>query len=403
MNQILDFLENGLLNASTWQIVIMTLIAVQVTLAGVSLFLHREQTHRGIILNPFLRHFFRFWTWFTTGMLTKDWVAIHRKHHAFCETQQDPHSPQIHGIRKVLFHGVNLYTQERKKRETIEKYGKDTPNDWIERNIYTRFHYLGIVLLALTDIALFGVIGLLVYAIQMLWIPFFAAGVINGIGHFTGYRNYRTDDSSRNITRFGFFIMGEELHNNHHAFPSSCKFAHRKGEHDIGWYLIKVLSFLKLCEIKKVVPVLNENSRAETINSDTVKAILTHKFNVLQQYIKDVIKPTVMNEYHDASRKVKKHLNRYMSSLSLDPKFIKKDIRKKISDNIDNSTTINTLIAYKQELQSIWNNNTLSMDEMITAIKDWCQKAEHSGISFLQEFAKKLSTYTLKPVTNHQP
>ncbi len=386
MTEFLTFLETGLLNWPAWKIVLTTLIVVQVTLSGVSLFLHREQTHRGITLHPILQHFYRFWTWFTTGMLTKEWVAIHRKHHAYCETETDPHSPQIHGIKKVLFHGVALYTKERKNTETMEKYGQGTPNDWIERNIYTRFHYLGIILLAFVNIALFGVIGLLIYAIQMLWIPFFAAGVINGIGHYFGYRNYRTDDSSRNISRFGFFILGEELHNNHHAFPSSCKFAHKKGEHDIGWYIIRALNKLGLCKIKKVVPELHINERDVEFSGETVKAILTHKFNVLQIYIKDVINPTLTAEFPAQGKALRKMIKKYTNQLSLNPDFVK----KKLQHNFEDSPTMQALLNYKKELQAIWENKTLTMDEMIIAFKQWCHKAEESGNQMLQDFAEKL-------------
>jgi stearoyl-CoA desaturase (delta-9 desaturase) len=392
----IEFLQTGLLDLSAWQLVLYTFVVVQITLSGVSLFLHREQTHRGIKMHPVLQHFYRFWTWFTTGMLTKEWVAIHRKHHAYCETEDDPHSPQIHGIKKVLFHGVTLYTAERKNQETMEKYGQGTPDDWLERNIYTRFHYLGIVLLAFTNIALFGVIGLLIYAIQMLWIPFFAAGVINGIGHYVGYRNYRTDDSSRNITRFGFFIFGEELHNNHHAFPSSCKFAHKKGEHDIGWYIIRLLNKLGLCEIRKVVPDLYVDNHNEDINGETVKAILTHKFNVLQVYIKDVIKPNLTNEYQNASRSFKKKISKYTQNLSLDPQFLKTDIRHNWQGYFADSQSLQSLLQFKEELQSIWENNSKSVDDMIRDFKAWCAKAEQSGNRMLQEFAESLKRYKLQ-------
>ncbi|WP_223789203.1 DesA family fatty acid desaturase [Marinicella meishanensis] len=396
MNQFLAFLETGLLDFSAWQMVLYTFIVVQVTLSGVSLYLHREQTHRGIQMHPVLQHFYRFWLWFTTGMLTKEWVAIHRKHHAYCETEDDPHSPQIHGIKKVLFHGVTLYTQERKVSETMSKYGQGTPDDWIERNIYTRFHYLGIVLLAFTNIALFGVIGLLIYAIQMLWIPFFAAGVINGIGHFVGYRNYRTDDSSRNIYRFAFFIFGEELHNNHHAFPSSCKFAHKKGEHDLGWYVIKGLNKLGLCQIKKVVPDLFVDEQQKDMDGETVKAILTHKFNVLQVYIKDVIKPTLTEEYQNASKAFNKRIKKFTHSLSLDPQFLKADIKTKWSAYFEDSQSLNTLLQYKKDLQAIWDNNTKSVEEMIADFKAWCSQAEQSGNRLLQEFADTLRRYKLQ-------
>ena len=396
MYPILDFLETGLLNLSGWQLVLYTFIAVQVTLSGVSLYLHREQTHRGIQMHPVLQHFYRFWLWFTTGMLTKEWVAIHRKHHAHCETEDDPHSPQIHGIKKVLFHGVTLYTEERQNTETMQKFGQGTPDDWIERNVYTRFHYVGIVALAFLNVALFGVIGLLIYAIQMLWIPFFAAGVINGIGHFVGYRNYRTDDSSRNITRFGFFIFGEELHNNHHGFPSSSKFAHKKGEHDIGWYVIRVLNKLGLCQIKKVVPDLYVDNNNEELDGENVKAILTHKFNVLQVYIKEVITPTLSEEYQHASDKFKKGIKKYTQHLSLDPQFLKEDLKTKWHNKFADSQTLHSLLEFKAELQSIWDNNSQSVEEKIAEFKAWCARAEASGNQMLQDFAVSLRNYKLQ-------
>ncbi len=395
MHPILEFLDGGLLSLSAWQLVLYTFIAVQITLSGVSLYLHREQTHRGIQLHPVIQHFYRFWLWFTTGMLTKDWVAIHRKHHAHCETEDDPHSPQIHGIKKVLFHGVTLYTEERKNTETLKKYGQGTPDDWVERNIYTRFHYLGIVAMALINTALFGVIGLCIFAIQLVWIPFFAAGVINGVGHFAGYRNYRTDDSSRNITRFAFFIYGEELHNNHHAFPSSCKFAHKKGEHDIGWYTIKLLNKFGLCKIKKVVPDLYVDSKNSDFDGDTVKAILTHKFNVLQLYIKDVIKPNLISEYNSTSGAFRKKIKQYTHNLSLDPQFMKSDIKNKWHSYFEDSQSLKSLLQYKEELQAIWDNNAKSMEEMIEDFKAWCTKAEKSGNQLLQDFAQSLSQYKL--------
>lgn len=395
MYTFLDFLEQGLLNLSAWQITLITLAAVQITLSGVSLYLHRDQTHRGIKLHPIIAHFYRFWLWFTTGMLTKDWVAIHRKHHAYCETEDDPHSPQIHGIKKVLFHGVTLYTQERKNSETLTKYGHGTPDDWIERNLYTRFHYLGIVLLAVLNVVLFGVIGLLVYAIQMIWIPFFAAGVINGLGHFSGYRNYRTDDSSRNLTRFAFFIYGEELHNNHHAFPASCKFAHKKGEHDIGWYTIQFLNKIGLCEIKKTVPQLCLDSQSKAINNETIKALMAHKFNVLQKYINDVIKPQLHQEYATTSKAMRRQVRKYTRLLSLEKRYLKRkgeQLHAQFSDN----ETVQILLSFKQELQSIWNNNGQSIEDMISALKEWCQKAENSGIQMLQDFAGTIQKYRLQ-------
>ncbi len=395
MYPLLDFLDKGLLNLSAWQIILITFIAVQITLSGVSLYLHREQTHRGIKMHPVLQHFYRFWLWFTTGMLTKDWVAIHRKHHAFCETEDDPHSPQVHGIKKVLFDGVDLYTQERKNQETLDKYGQGTPDDWLERNIYTRFHYLGILLLAIVNVTLFGIIGLAVFSIQVAWIPFFAAGVINGLGHFMGYRNYRTDDSSQNLTRFAFFIYGEELHNNHHAFPASCKFAHKKGEHDIGWYTIRLLNKLGLCEIKKTIPELCIDSQSQDINNETVKALVTHKYNVLQKYINDVIKPQLNQEYSQASKAMRRKMRKYSRLLSLDSRYLRRKSRL-LHSQFNSSETIQILMSYKQELQAIWNKSGQSTEDMIVALKAWCQKAEASGIQMLQEFARSMQQYRLQ-------
>jgi stearoyl-CoA desaturase (delta-9 desaturase) len=395
MYSLLDFLDKGLLNLSGWQITLITLIAVQITLSGVSLYLHRDQTHRGIKLHPAIAHFYRFWLWFTTGMLTKDWVAIHRKHHAFCETEDDPHSPQVHGIKKVLFDGVGLYTQERKNQETLDKYGQGTPNDWLERNVYTRFHYAGILLLAAVNVTLFGIIGLAVFAIQVAWIPFFAAGIINGLGHFSGYRNYRTDDSSRNLTRFAFFIYGEELHNNHHAFPSSCQFAHKKGEHDIGWYTIRALNKVGLCEIKKTVPQLCIDNDQQDINHETIKALVTHKFNVLQKYINDVIKPQLYQEYAGTSKVMRKKLKKYTRLLSLEKRYLQRKSQE-LQAQFSGSETLQILLSYKQELQTIWNKRGQSVEEKIEALKIWCQKAEASGIQMLQDFAQSVQKYRLQ-------
>ncbi len=395
MIPLLDFLDKGLLDLSGWQITLITLIAVQITLSGVSLYLHRDQTHRGIKLHPLIAHFYRFWLWFTTGMLTKDWVAIHRKHHAYCETEDDPHSPQIHGIKKVLLDGVGLYTQERKNQKTLDKYGHGTPNDWIERNLYTRFHYLGIVLLAACNVTLFGIIGLAVFAIQVAWIPFFAAGVINGLGHFSGYRNYRTDDSSRNLTRFAFFIYGEELHNNHHAFPASCKFSHKKGEHDIGWYTIRVFNKVGLCEINKTVPQLCIDNDQQDINPETIKALVTHKFNVLQKYINDVIKPQLHQEYADTSKTMRRKLKKYTRLLSLEKRYLKRK-GQQLHAQFNDSETLQILLSYKHELQTIWNNSGQSVEDKIEALKQWCQKAEASGIQMLQDFAQSIRKYRLQ-------
>ena len=394
---ILTFLQQGILNFSLLQLIITLLIVTQITILAVTLYLHRDQTHRGLQLHPIIRHFFRLHLWLTTGMLTKDWVAIHRKHHAKCETQDDPHSPQYYGIKTVLYSGVELYTKERKNKETLDKYGKGTPNDWLERNIYTRFHFLGIFIMLLIDVALFGAIGITFWAIQIIWIPFFAAGVINGLAHWYGYRNYSTEDCSTNISRFGVVIGGEELHNNHHAFPSSCKFAHKKGEYDWGWYVIKVLSSVGLAKIKKTVPELEQSSN-KNLDLEAVKAMLTHKVNLLQVYVKDVIKPAISQEYDLRSKQIKQSSDKFLNSMSIDWRFLDDEAKELFKQYIQTSPTIETIIKYRDELKSIWESNGKTSEQMIEAIRIWCQKAEKSGVKVLQDYALKLQTYRLKGV-----
>lgn len=395
---ILTFLQHGLLNFSLLQIIITLFIATQVTILGVTLYLHRDQTHRGLKLHPVVQHFFRFHLWMTTGMLTKDWVAIHRKHHAKCETENDPHSPQYHGIKTVLYSGVELYTLERENQQTLDKYGKGTPDDWLERNIYTKFHFWGIGLMFLIDVALFGAIGITFWAIQIIWIPFFAAGVINGLGHWAGYRNYSTNDCSTNLTRFALFIGGEELHNNHHAFPSSCKFSHKKGEYDWGWFTIKFLRMLGLAKIKKTVPELEQSKSKNSVDLEAVKAMLTHKVNLLQVYVKDVVKPAIQEEYDVRSSKFKKSSNKLINSMSIDWRFLDDESKDIFKQYINTSPTMETLIKFRDELKEIWDSNGKTTEQMIEAIKEWCNKAEKSGVDVLQAYARKLQTYRLKTV-----
>lgn len=392
---ILDFLQHGLLNFSLLQIIITLLIATQITILAVTLYLHREQTHKGLKLHPLLQHYFRLHLWITTGMLTKEWVAIHRKHHAKCETEDDPHSPQHYGIKKVLFSGVELYKKERLKQDTLDQYGKGTPNDWIERMLYSKFHFLGIALMLIIDVALFGIIGISFWAIQIAWIPFFAAGVINGLGHWSGYRNYSTDDCSTNLSRFGFIIGGEELHNNHHAFPSSCKFSHKKGEFDWGWAVIVILNKVGLAKIKRTVPQL-EQSNSSTLDLEAVKAMLTHKVNLLQVYVKDVVRPAIAEEYNNRTKKFKKTTDKFLNSMSIDWRFLDDDAKDLFKQYITTSPTIETIIKYRDDLKEIWESKGKSTDQMIEAIKEWCNNAEKSGVEALQVYAKKLQTYRLK-------
>ncbi|MFZ1620648.1 DesA family fatty acid desaturase, partial [Dokdonella sp.] len=302
---LVDFLTNGLGHASWPMLVLCFLITSQLTIFSVTLYLHRSQAHRGVDFHPLLAHFFRFWTWFTTAMVTKEWVAIHRKHHAKCETVEDPHSPQIYGIRKVLLDGVDLYRQARRDRSIIEKYGRGTPSDWLERHVYGRHPELGPTLLLFALFALFGLWGVVIWAAQMIWIPLMAAGVINGLGHWWGYRNVESDDTSTNLTPWGLIVGGEELHNNHHAFPSSAKFSLRRFEFDIGWMMIRIFSAVRLAKVVRVAPSLDIREDVHAPDTDTIKALLTHKFQVMTDYFRGVTLPTLRAEFAHAGDSIK--------------------------------------------------------------------------------------------------
>lgn len=231
--------------------IIATLVMVQITIACVTLYLHRSQAHKAVTFHPAVEHFFRFWLWLTTGMVTKEWVAIHRKHHQKSDTPEDPHSPAVYGIWRVLFGGALLYVKAKQDKQMVDKLGVGTPNDWVERNVYSRYPSTGIALLLIIDTLVFGWAGLLVWGVQVLWIPFWAAGVINGLAHWVGYRNYEVKDTSRNLVPWDFWIGGESLHNNHHGDGSNPKFSRKWWEFDIGWMYIRILEILGLATVRR--------------------------------------------------------------------------------------------------------------------------------------------------------
>ena len=231
-------------------IILATLLMTHLTIVSVTLYLHRCQSHRGVEFHPVVSHAMRAWLWLTTGMTTKQWVAIHRKHHRFSDVEGDPHTPHVYGIWQVLFKGAGLYHSASKDKEMVQQYGVGTPDDWIERKLYIPHHRIGILLMLIIDLLLFGPWGFIVWGVQMIWIPFFAAGVINGVGHWWGYRNGETKDHSHNILPWGIWIGGEELHNNHHLGPASPKFSRKWYEFDIGWFYIRTLSWLGLAKVR---------------------------------------------------------------------------------------------------------------------------------------------------------
>jgi stearoyl-CoA desaturase (Delta-9 desaturase) len=385
----------GVLNLNFWEYALVTFIMVQTTVTAVTLYLHRDATHRSLDLHPVMRHFFRFWIWLSSGMLTKEWVAVHRKHHSFSDEPGDPHSPVVFGLRKVLFEGKELYTEEANKPETLEKYGRGTPDDWIERNVYSRYWNLGIILMVLIDLVLFGVPGIIILAIQMMAMPFFAAGVINGLGHHSGYRNFECEDAARNITPWGVLLGGEELHNNHHAFPASAKFSVRSWEFDIGWFFIRVLEFLGLAKVIRTAP---EPARVEPrrVDLDTLRAVIVNRMHVLREYSRKVTLPVLRAER--ARDRSESRLTRGVRKLLVrHPRLLDETGMQRLKEILDSNPSLRTVHEFRERLQQLWSGANASNDRLLAQLKDWCAQAEASGVKVLQDFAMSLRGYALQP------
>ncbi|KVE23573.1 aminotransferase [Burkholderia singularis] len=396
LNSLLDFLSNGLLRFSWWQIVLFALAVTHVTIVGVTVYLHRCQAHRALDLHPVVSHFFRFWLWMTTGMLTGQWASIHRKHHAKCETEEDPHSPQTRGIWKVLLEGAELYRAEAKNEETMRKYGHGTPNDWLERNVYSKYPILGVSLMMVIDVALFGLVGLTVWAVQMIWIPFWAAGVVNGLGHFWGYRNFNSADASTNLFPWGIVIGGEELHNNHHTFATSAKLSNKWYEFDIGWMYIRIMSAFGLAKVKKIAPTPRLAARKTVLDQETLQAVLSNRYEVMARYAKTLkrayrqelahLKELGAREKYQLMHGARKWFHKDEAGLDEPQKRLLPEI-------FANSQKLHTFFQLRAELASIWERSNASREQLLAQLQDWCHRAEQSGIKALQEFATRLSRY----------
>ncbi len=390
----------GLIALPWWGYIIVGLILTHITIASVTIFLHRHQAHRALELHPVVSHFFRFWLWLTTGMVTKEWAAIHRKHHAKCETAEDPHSPQVLGLRKVLLEGSELYRAESKNTETLEKYGHGTPDDWIERHLYTRHSAAGVALMLIINVLLFGPLGLTIWAVQMLWIPINAAGVINGIGHYFGYRNYECADASTNIVPWGILIGGEELHNNHHSFASSAKLSSTWWEFDIGWFYIRVLETLGLSHVKKIPPELTYDKAKDHIDIDTVRAVIASRFLLMAEFAREVLKHVHREALKSADRRDKAvlvMLKRARRLMVREPRLLDEAARLRLEAALRLNQTLETVYAMKQKLADIWQRSATTQDHLLQALQDWCREAEASGIQALQDFAVKLRGCRLVP------
>lgn len=387
----------GFLDLSAWQVVAATLLLTHVTIVAVTVYLHRYSAHRSLELNAGLKHLFRFWLWLTTAMNTREWTAIHRKHHAKCETPDDPHSPVQKGLGTVLRRGAELYMEEAKNEETLRIYGKNCPDDWIERNLYSRFPNLGIVLMLGLDLALFGVIGLTVWAVQMIWIPVWAAGVVNGLGHAVGYRNFECRDAATNLVPWGILIGGEELHNNHHTYPNSAKLSVRKWEFDMGWAWIKLFSLLGLAKVNRTAPIAHRVEAKHQLDMDSAMAILNNRFQIMAQYRKLVIKPLVQLELQRADASVRHQFRRAKRLLSREPSLLQDDQQQRIEVILEQSQALRVIYEQRLALQQIWTRTSANGHDMLAAMKQWVQDAEASGIQSLREFAEHLRTYSLRP------
>ena len=384
----------GFLELPVWGYIVVTLVFTHITIAAVTIYLHRCQAHRALDLHPVVSHFFRFWLWLTTGMTTKEWVAVHRKHHAFVETEQDPHSPQVYGINKVMWEGAELYRESARDEETLKRYGHGTPDDWMERNVYSRFSNRGYVLMLFINVALFGVVGLTIWAVQMMWIPVFAAGIINGVGHWAGYRKYQTPDTSRNIVPWGIVIGGEELHNNHHAFASSARFSMRWWEFDIGWLYIRLMSALGLARVKKIAPRPIIDPAKRTPDLDTVSAVISNRFHVMSQYARTVLGSVYSEEIKRLDSDKRGVLRRARTLLSSDETMLSSEARARLDTALKQSEALRTAMRDRQRLQAIWQERSASQEGLLQSLQQWCREAEASGIRALQDFARTLPRYS---------
>ncbi|MEF8748151.1 MAG: fatty acid desaturase [Candidatus Accumulibacter propinquus] len=383
----------GLVDLPWWAEVLITLGLTHVSIAAVTIFLHRHQAHRALDLHPLPAHFFRLWLWLATGMVTKEWAAVHRKHHAKCETPEDPHSPQVLGIHRVLWTGVFLYVKEARNAETLRRYGHGTPDDWIENHLYTPWHKLGVAIMLAIDMALFGVLpGLLIWAVQIIWIPFWAAGVINGLGHFWGYRNFASPDASTNISPWGILIGGEELHNNHHTYPTSARLSIRWYEVDIGWLYIRILAALGMARVKKVAPRPRLGTLRPVVDFDTLQAVIINRYDVLSQYARS-LKQVYREELatlQDSQRF--KGLKRWLAT---DAGAVPQEQRGRLELLLGESTALQTAYAMRQELAAVWERSNASREHLLQALQDWCERAENSGVRQLQELSLRLRSYVL--------
>lgn len=395
----------GYLNLSFWGYLAATLVLTQLTILAVTIYLHRNQSHRALDLHPLVSHFFRFWLWLTTGMVTAEWVAIHRKHHATTDVEGDPHSPKVFGIKKVLWQGAELYRFSSKDKEMVEKYSHGTPKDWIERRLYQRFSALGIFIMLGLDLFFFGLPGLTIWALQMIWIPFHAAGVVNGLGHHWGYRNFECDDAATNLIPWGFWIGGEELHNNHHTFASSAKFSVKWWEFDIGWFFIRILSFMGLARVKKLPPKLASDKNKLQVDIETVRAVISNRFQIMAHYYRRVVLPILKTEKRvlkiekgESSLENKKLFQNARNLLRLQSNHLPARAKEKLQHLLNHCEQLRIAYHYQESLRNVWLKTASTQKELVEALQQWCKQAESSGLEVLRQFAQQIKGYVPRPL-----
>ena len=392
---LVSWLAGGLVQWTWWQALLFTLVTTHITIVSVTVFLHRAQAHRSLDLHPIASHFFRFWLWIGTGMVTKEFVSIHRKHHAKCETEEDPHSPQVKGLKALLLTGVELYQAEAENRETMVKYGHGTPDDWIERNLYTRYTWQGVGLMLILDLMLFGALGATIWAVQMAWIPFWATGVINGVGHYWGYRNFEAPDASTNVSPWGIVIGGEELHNNHHTYPTSAKFSVKPYEFDIGWAYIRGMEMVGLAKVRKTPPKLLLRTAKPVADDKTLEAIIANRYEVMAKYAKEL--RTACGTELDRLRSQGAQNTARWKQMRLAKRWLHRDedkipaaVRAHVAEAAATSPALVKLVAMREELRQLWTRTNVSAEQLVAELQAWCKRAEESGIAALQEFSLKL-------------
>jgi stearoyl-CoA desaturase (delta-9 desaturase) len=386
---------DGLLSLSAWGYVGVALLLTHITIASVTIYLHRHQAHHALDLNPLVSHFFRFWLWLTTGTVTREWVAIHRKHHAVCETEDDPHSPRFNGILKVLFGGFWLYRREAVRADTLARFGQGTPDDYLERELYSRHSVLGIVLMALIDIALFGLPGLAIFIVQMVWIPFWAAGVINGLGHYLGYRNFETPDASTNILPWGILVGGEELHNNHHAYMASARLSNKWWEFDIGWAYVRLLAMCRLARVRRLAPRAISQIGKGLIDRETARAVVSQRFLILKRYGQLVIRPALRQARRNTDRMGRDLIRRARKLITREGLPRDRRAAETIDRVLLQDETLATIYRFKQQLKEVWAGSSKDGSSRVDRLRAWCAASEQSGIEALEDFAAYLRGYRL--------